>query len=53
MIRRILFHSLVAHGRNTGEEYASNFQMLRVYKSSLSFTPQVEIYNGKHGMSLV
>jgi hypothetical protein len=24
----ILFHSLVAHGRNTGDEFASNFQML-------------------------
>jgi hypothetical protein len=25
----ILFHSLVAHGRNTGDEFASNFQMLQ------------------------
>lgn len=49
----VLFHSLVAHGRNTGEEYASNFSNAsESYKSSLGFYATGEIYNGKHGMSL-
>ena len=49
----ILFHSLVAHGRNTGQEYASNFSNAsESYKSSLGFYATGEIYNGKHGMSL-
>jgi hypothetical protein len=49
----ILFHSLVAHGRNTGNEFASNFSnSAESYKSSLGFYLTGEIYNGKHGMSL-
>ena len=49
----ILFHSLVAHGRNTGDEYASNFSNAsNSYKSSLGFYATGEVYNGKHGMSL-
>ena len=49
----ILFHSLVAHGRNTGDEFASNFSnAAESYKSSLGFYATGEIYNGKHGMSL-
>lgn len=49
----ILFHSLVAHGRNTGEEFASNFSNAsESYKSSLGFYATGEIYSGKHGMSL-
>ena len=49
----ILFHSLVAHGRNTGDEFASNFSNAsESYKSSLGFYATGEIYNGKHGMSL-
>lgn len=49
----ILFHSLVAHGRNTGNEFASNFSnSAESYKSSLGFYVTGEIYNGKHGMSL-
>jgi hypothetical protein len=38
----ILFHSLVAHGRNTGDEFASNFQMLQSPKSSLGFMLQAK-----------
>lgn len=49
----VLFNSLVAHGRNTGDEYASNFSNSNEsYKSSLGFYATGEIYNGKHGMSL-
>lgn len=49
----ILYHSLVAHGRNTGEEYASSFSNTNSsYKSSLGFYVTGETYSGKHGMSL-
>lgn len=49
----ILYNSLVAHGRNTGEEYASSFSNSNSsYKSSLGFYITGETYNGKHGMSL-
>lgn len=49
----ILYNSLVAHGRNTGEEFAHSFSNAnRSFKSSLGFYVTGEIYNGKHGMSL-
>jgi hypothetical protein len=49
----ILCQSLVAHGRNTGEEYAKSFSNSNSsYKSSLGFYVTGEVYNGKHGMSL-
>jgi hypothetical protein len=49
----ILLHSLVAHGRNTGQEYANSFSnAAESYKSSLGFYVTGEIYNGKHGKSL-
>lgn len=49
----ILYNSLVAHGRNTGEEYANSFSNSnKSFKSSLGFYATGEIYNGKHGMSL-
>jgi len=49
----ILFNSLVAHGRNTGEEFASTFSNLNSsFKSSLGFYATGEIYQGKHGASL-
>lgn len=49
----ILFNSLVAHGRNTGNEFASNFSnSANSYKSSLGFYATGEIYSGKHGLSL-
>lgn len=49
----ILFQTLVAHGRNTGEEFANEFSNQESsYKSSLGFYATGEIYNGKHGLSL-
>ena len=49
----ILYNSLVAHGRNTGEEYANSFSNTNSsYKSSLGFYLTGEVYQGKHGMSL-
>lgn len=49
----ILFHSLVAHGRNTGEEFATRFSnATSSFKSSLGFYATGEIYSGKHGISL-
>ena len=52
-LNKVLYQTLVAHGRNTGEEFASNFSNTpESYKSSLGFYSTGEIYNGKHGMSL-
>ena len=49
----VLFQSLVAHGRNTGDEYATNFSNTpESFKSSLGFYVTGEVYNGKHGVSL-
>lgn len=49
----ILYNSLVAHGRNTGDEFANSFSNENSsFKSSLGFYSTGEIYNGKHGMSL-
>jgi len=50
---KVLFQTLVAHGRNTGEEFASNFSnRAESYQSSIGFYATGEIYNGKHGLSL-
>lgn len=49
----ILYNSLVAHGRNTGEEFANSFSNANSsFKSSLGFYATGETYRGKHGMSL-
>lgn len=49
----ILFHSLVAHGRNSGHEYASSFSNKpESHQSSLGFYATGETYYGKHGYSL-
>jgi hypothetical protein len=49
----VLYNSLVAHGRNTGDEFANIFSNSNSsYKSSLGLYTTGEIYNGKHGMSL-
>ena len=49
----ILYNSLVAHGKNTGEDFANSFSNAEhSFKSSLGFYTTGEIYSGKHGMSL-
>ncbi|OCB74458.1 murein L,D-transpeptidase catalytic domain family protein [Flavobacterium crassostreae] len=49
----VLFNTLVAHGKNTGQEYASSFSNASSsFKSSLGFYATGEIYVGKHGKSL-
>lgn len=49
----ILYNSLVAHGRNSGDEFAKNFSNKgESFQSSLGFYATGEIYNGKHGRSL-
>ena len=43
----------MAHGRNTGDEYANSFSnAAESFKSSLGFYATAEIYKGKHGISL-
>jgi hypothetical protein len=49
----VLYQSLVAHGRNTGEEFANKFSNReQSFQSSLGFYTTGEIYTGKHGLSL-
>lgn len=50
---KVLYNSLCAHGRNTGNEFATKFSnKSESYMSSLGFYATGEIYNGKHGQSL-
>ncbi|MBQ0907144.1 murein L,D-transpeptidase catalytic domain family protein [Flavobacterium sp. F-328] len=49
----VKFHSLVSHGRNTGEEFATSFSnAAESFKSSLGLYLTAEVYSGKHGLSL-
>ncbi|MFN4234568.1 MAG: murein L,D-transpeptidase catalytic domain family protein [Bacteroidia bacterium] len=51
--RKVIFNELVAHGRNSGEEFAQSFSNeVNSYKSSPGFYITAETYNGKHGLSL-
>jgi len=50
---KILFNTLVAHGRNSGLEYATNFSNSgESHKSSLGFFITLNTYNGDNGYSL-
>lgn len=50
---QILYHLHVAHGKNSGEDYARNFSnKLNSNKSSLGFVITAETYNGSKGYSL-
>lgn len=49
----VLFHELVAHGRNSGNEYARKFSnTTNSFQSSLGFFLTGDIYTGKHETSL-
>ncbi len=49
----VLINTLVSHGKNTGEEFATSFSNdASSFKSSLGFYVTGEIYSGKHGKSL-
>jgi len=49
----ILYHILVAHGKNSGEQYAEDFSNdNRSLMSSPGFYKTAETYHGKHGYSL-
>jgi len=50
---KIILNSLVAHGKNSGQEYAKEFSNKnQSNKSSLGFFATGEVYQGKHGLSL-
>lgn len=51
--KKILYHTLVAHGRDTGQEFAKSFSNApHSHKSSLGFYITGNTYYGKHGLSL-
>ncbi len=51
--RKILYNTYVAHGRNSGKEYANSFSNApESNKSSLGFYITKGTYNGAHGYSL-
>jgi hypothetical protein len=50
---QLVFNTYVAHGRNSGEEYARYFSNVpNSYQSSLGFYLTGSTYHGKHGLSL-
>lgn len=51
--KKVLYNSHVAHGRNTGDEFARKFSNApNSYMSSAGFYVARETYFGKHGLSL-
>ena len=51
--QKVLFNTYVAHGMNSGKEYAQNFSNdPSSDKSSLGFYETLGTYNGEHGYSL-
>lgn len=50
---KLLFNSLVAHGKNTGEEFATNFSNTEnSLQSSMGFFITEDTYEGENGYSL-
>ena len=51
--KKLLYNTYVAHGRNSGNEYAQKFSNDNSsYQSSLGFYKTLGTYQGKHGLSL-
>ena len=51
--RKILFHTYVAHGRNSGNVYAKSFSNKKgSYQSSLGFYITGKTYTGRNGYSM-
>lgn len=51
--KKLLFNTMVAHGKNSGELMASHFSnQAESNQSSLGFYLTAEKYNGKHGLSM-
>lgn len=50
---RVVLNTYVAHGRNSGQEFANKFSNVNSsYQSSLGFYRALNTYQGKHGLSL-
>lgn len=50
---KVLFNTYVAHGQNSGREYANQFSnVAESYKSSPGFYETADTYNGKNGYSM-
>lgn len=50
---KVLYNTLVAHGKNTGEDMATEFSNIEnSFQSSLGFYVTAETYYGKNGLSL-
>ena len=51
--KTVLFHTYVAHGRNSGEEYARTFSNEpESFMSSMGFYKTMETYDGNDGLAL-
>ncbi|WP_192821002.1 murein L,D-transpeptidase catalytic domain family protein [Rufibacter sp. LB8] len=51
--RKVLFHSLVAHGQGSGDDKAVKFSnIVNSHMSSVGFYVTQNTYHGKHGLSL-
>jgi len=51
--KEVIHKSIVAHGQNSGLEFAKNFSnKVNSHKTSLGFYKTAETYFGKHGLSL-